>query len=165
MNNEYCDYCHKPLNEYESHGIVDNLGRRGIFCSPDCREKWWKKISEQDQKKFIQWFKEQNIKQIILNPDGNIKIEYQGNNQKELSQNQVVNSQHKQQLKTAKRYLQQTNKNSLDQQELSNLVDKPLSRENKEKPQDYKVLWILGGLGLLITGGLIGWLLVRKRKN
>lgn len=101
----------------------------------------------------------------ISTADGKLKIEYNNNNKanEEISSQQIVNNQHKQQLTIAKRHLQQTNENSLSQQKLNNLVNQPLTNG---KPQDYKILWIsLGGVGLLVIGGLIGWLLVKKKRN
>jgi predicted nucleic acid-binding Zn ribbon protein len=53
MKTEHCDYCFKPLNKDENYGSIDNLGRGGTFCSPACREKWQKKLNEQDYQDFI----------------------------------------------------------------------------------------------------------------
>ncbi|CAH1756006.1 24913_t:CDS:2 [Entrophospora sp. SA101] len=124
--------------------------------------KWSKETGEEFMKKFIQWFKEQNIKQIILTPDGKLKIEYHDNKPKEeLSSQQIDMQPHKQQLNNVKEYLQKTNKKSFDEQKLNDLEKKLNNLTNEflstEKPKDYKVLWVsLGGIGLLVIGGLLG---------
>ncbi|CAI2196219.1 2956_t:CDS:2, partial [Funneliformis geosporum] len=139
-------------------GMVDDKGRRGNFCSESCREKWSQAINQKNLKDFVNWFKKQNIKQITLTPEGELKIEYhkpnQGSTEKRFSNSQIVQNE---QLKTAKRYLQQAEQKGLDRAKLENLEQKinDLKRISSTEKTNNKDLLIGLGIGLGIVVGLV----------
>lgn len=114
------------------------------------------------------------VKNITLRNDGKLEIEFNNageNNNNWISKNQLVSSEqivNNSELQKIKDYCQKNGKNSLNQQELNNLLQAAKNNSNlfpSPKSQNYRALWISVGIGGILIIGVIAGLLVRKRKT
>jgi len=119
----------------------------------------------------VQIIDPRSIKQITLTADGNLVIEFNSEkleNGDSISQNQqVITSEqinNNQELQAIKNYCQQNGKNSLSQQELSNILGVN-STSSTEKPSTTNNILLVGIIGGTLAIGIGIGLLSKRRKN
>jgi len=107
-----------------------------------------------------------DIKQVTLTSDGNLIIEF-NNSASNHSTGQVITTEQistNQELQKIKNYCQQNGKNSLSQQELSNILGVN-SASSTEKPPTTNNILLVGIIGGTLVIGIGIGLLSKRRKN
>jgi len=130
-------------------GLIENNDQRntsggGVMVAANQDNQ----IKKADPVKFLlEYFQKNNVKQISLNSEGELNIEYNGDNQKtEIANNNLV-----------KGYLAQIGQESLNYSQLSALTTKDNSSSSPQNQNLDKVLKIGGGIIIISAAAALGY--------
>ncbi|CAI2192873.1 18617_t:CDS:2 [Funneliformis geosporum] len=145
----------KPVSG--TNELVENSDQQNMAGGLIVHQEKEKSPEQKDNEFLLQYFQDHDIKQISLNPEGNLLVEYNSGKSQVISNKQV---NHKE-LQKLIAYYQKSGQTSLTQQDLVNMNN---SNSITPKNTNNHTLLISLGLGGALIIGLVIGLAMRKNK-